>query len=69
VKNSKTDAADVGALAEYAAWMDFVAWARPSNEKLALRSLAQTAPCNPRHVEARQALRQHALLCNPASVG
>jgi transposase len=33
MKNSKTDAVD--------ARMDFVAWARPSNEKLALRSFAR----------------------------
>jgi transposase len=41
LKNSKTDAVDAGTLAEYAERMDFVAWARPSNEKLALRSFAR----------------------------
>jgi transposase len=41
MKNSKTDAVDADTLAEYAARMDFVAWARPSNEKLALRSFAR----------------------------
>jgi transposase len=41
MKNSKTDAVDANTLAEYAARMDFVAWARPSNEKLALRSFAR----------------------------
>jgi transposase len=41
LKNSKTDAVDANTLAEYAARMDFVAWNRPSNEKLALRSLAR----------------------------
>lgn len=40
LKNSKPDAVDANSLAEYAARMDFVAWARPSNEKLALRSFA-----------------------------
>jgi transposase len=41
LKNSKTDAVDADTLAEYAARMDFVAWTRPSNEKLALRSFAR----------------------------
>ncbi len=41
LKNSKTDAVDANTLAEYAARMDFVAWTRPSNEKLALRSFAR----------------------------
>jgi transposase len=41
MKNSKTDAVDANTLAEYAARMDFVAWTRPSNEKLALRSFAR----------------------------
>lgn len=41
MKNSKTDAVDANTLAEYAARMDFVAWARPSNEKLALRSFSR----------------------------
>jgi transposase len=41
LKNSKTDAVDANTLAEYAARMDFVAWARPSDEKLALRSFAR----------------------------
>ena len=41
MKNSKTDAVDAHTLAEYAARMDFVAWTRPSNEKLALRSFAR----------------------------
>ncbi len=41
MKNSKTDAVDANALAEYAARMDFVAWTRPSNDKLALRSFAR----------------------------
>jgi transposase len=41
MKNSKTDAVDADTLAEYAARMDFVAWTRPSNEKLALRSFAR----------------------------
>jgi transposase len=41
LKNSKTDAVDANILAEYAARMDFVAWTRPSNEKLALRSFAR----------------------------
>ena len=41
MKNSKTDVVDANTLAEYAARMDFVAWTRPSNEKLALRSFAR----------------------------
>jgi transposase len=41
LKNSKTDAVDADTLAEYATRMDFVAWPRPSNEKLALRSFAR----------------------------
>jgi transposase len=41
MKNSKTDAVDADTLAEYAARMDFVAWTRPTNEKLALRSFAR----------------------------
>jgi transposase len=41
VKNSKTDAVDARTLAEYAERMDFVAWTRPSDEKLALRSFAR----------------------------
>jgi transposase len=41
LKNSKADAVDANILAEYAARMDFVAWTRPSNEKLALRSFAR----------------------------
>jgi transposase len=41
MKNSKTDAVDASTLAEYAARMDFVAWTRPSDETLALRSFAR----------------------------
>jgi transposase len=41
MKNSKTDAVDADTLAEYAARMDFVAWTRPSNEKIAVRSFAR----------------------------
>lgn len=41
MKNSKTDAADADTLAQYAERMDFVAWTRPSGEKLALRSFAR----------------------------
>lgn len=41
MKNTKTDAVDAHTLAEYAARMDFVAWTRPSDEKLALRSFAR----------------------------
>ncbi|MEQ1531340.1 MAG: IS110 family transposase [Methylococcales bacterium] len=41
MKNSKTDAVDADTLAEYATRMDFMVWVRPSNEKLALRSLAR----------------------------
>jgi transposase len=41
MKNSKTDALDANTLAEYAEHMAFVAWIRPSNEKIALRSIAR----------------------------
>jgi transposase len=41
MKNSKTDAVDAHTLVEYAARMDFVAWVRPANELLALRSFAR----------------------------
>jgi transposase len=41
MKNSKTDAVDANTLVEYAARMDFVAWTRPSNETIALRSFAR----------------------------
>jgi transposase len=41
MKNSKTDAVDADTLAHYAERMDFVAWTRPSEEKIALRSFAR----------------------------
>jgi len=41
MKNSKTDGVDADTLAEYAARMVFVAWTRPSNEAIALRSFAR----------------------------
>ncbi len=41
MKNSKTDVVDANTLAEYAARMDFVAWTRPSDETIALRSFAR----------------------------
>jgi transposase len=41
MKNSKTDDVDANTLAEYAERMDFVAWTRPSDEKLTLRSFAR----------------------------
>ena len=41
MKNSKTDAVDANTLAEYAERMEFVAWTRPSNEKIALRCHAR----------------------------
>ena len=41
MKNSKTEAVDAHTLAEYAARMDFVAWTRPSDETLKLRSFAR----------------------------
>jgi len=41
MKNSKTDAVDAETLAQYAERMDFIAWTRPSNEKLALRCFAR----------------------------
>jgi transposase len=41
MKNSKTDAVDAETLAQYAERMDFVAWARPSDEKISLRGFAR----------------------------
>jgi transposase len=41
MKNSKTDAVDAETLAQYAERMDFVAWVRPSAEKISLRSIAR----------------------------
>lgn len=41
MKNSKTDAVDAETLAQYAERMDFVAWTRPSDEKIAIRSFAR----------------------------
>lgn len=41
MKNSKTDAVDAETLAQFAERMDFVAWTRPPNDKIALRSLAR----------------------------
>ena len=41
MKNSKTDAVDADTLAQYAERMDFVAWTRPPDEKIALRSVAR----------------------------
>jgi transposase len=41
MKNSKTDAVDADTLAEYAARMDFVAWTRPTDEAIALRSFSR----------------------------
>jgi len=41
MKNSKTDAVDADTLAQYAERMDFVAWTRPSDEKIALRCYAR----------------------------
>jgi transposase len=41
MKNSKTDAVDAETLAQYAERMDFVAWTRPSDEQIALRSFAR----------------------------
>ena len=41
LKNSKTDAVDADTLAQYAERMDFVAWTRPSDEKIALRSFSR----------------------------
>jgi len=41
MKNSKTDAVDADTLAVYAERMDFVAWARPADEKIALRCFSR----------------------------
>jgi transposase len=41
MKNSKTDAVDANTLAEYAERMNFVAWTRPANEKIALRCFSR----------------------------
>ncbi|MDO8810436.1 MAG: transposase, partial [Gallionella sp.] len=49
MKNSKTDAVDAETLAQYAERMDFVAWTRPSDEKIALRSFARRIDALTRH--------------------
>lgn len=41
MKNSKTDAVDAETLAQYAERMDFVAWTRPADEKIALRGFSR----------------------------
>ena len=41
MKNSKTDAVDAETLAQYAERMDFVAWTRPSDDKIAVRGFAR----------------------------
>jgi transposase len=41
MKNTKTDAVDADTLAQYAERMDFVAWTRPSDEQIGLRSFAR----------------------------
>lgn len=41
MKNSKTDAVDADTLAQYAERMDFVAWTRPSDDKIQLRGFAR----------------------------
>jgi len=41
MRNSKTDTVDANTLAEYAERMDFVAWTRPSDEKIALRCFSR----------------------------
>lgn len=41
MKNSKTDAVDASTLAEYAERMNFIAWTRPSDEKIALRCFSR----------------------------
>lgn len=38
MKNSKTDIVDADTLAQYTGRMDFVAWTRPSDEKIALQN-------------------------------
>ena len=41
MKNSKTDDVDAETLAQYAERMDFVAWTRPSDEKITLRCFSR----------------------------
>jgi transposase len=41
MKTSKTDAVDADTLAEYAERMDFVAWARPTDEAIAVRCFSR----------------------------
>jgi transposase len=41
MNNGKTDTVDANTLAEYAERITFVAWTRPCNEKIALRSFAR----------------------------
>lgn len=40
-KNSKGDPIDAETLSQYAERMDFIAWTRPSDEKIALRSISR----------------------------
>jgi transposase len=40
-KNSKDDATDADTLAQYVDRMDFIPWSRPSDEKMAIRSIAR----------------------------
>lgn len=70
MKNSKTDAVDAETLAQYTERMDFVAWTRPSDEKIALRSFARRIDALTRQKAAAKN-RLHALSAsqeNPKTV-
>lgn len=60
MRNSKTDAVDADALAQFAERMDFVPWTRPSAEALELRAFARRIDALTRE-RAASKNQQHAL--------
>ena len=60
MRNSKTDAVDADALAQFAERMDFVPWTRPSPEALGLRAFARRIEALTRD-RAASKNQQHAL--------
>ena len=59
MNNSKTDAVDANTLAQYAERMAFVAWTRPSNEKIALRSFSRRLHALTKQKAAALSAKQH----------
>lgn len=66
LRNTKTDAVDADTLAQYAERMPFQAWARPSNEALALRAFSRRLNALTREKAAAKNHR-HALCVSQAS--